>query len=131
MNSVTATVSRIEQESLLHLVYMSSGEVDLTMMALELPKELHVGSVVELGYKPSHVILALEGAEKVTISNKIPCKIISIESGKLVSVIKLDTPVGSIESLITKNSVNALALSVGQHVTALVKASELSLQKVL
>jgi molybdopterin-binding protein len=63
-----------------------------------------------------------------SIRNQIQGTIIRISSDKVMSEVILDTPAGEIVSVITTASIKRLKLKKGQHVTALIKATNVSLK---
>lgn len=131
MNKIHATVSAIHAEDRLHIVEYDAGGIPLLMMALELPERLSVGSRVILGCKPSHVIVARNLKGDISLSNRIPAMIEKLGNGRLLATLFLKSHCGEFESLITRNSSDRMGLAEGMEVTALIKASELSILEVL
>ncbi|GGI20714.1 MAG: TOBE domain-containing protein [Oxalicibacterium faecigallinarum] len=69
--------------------------------------------------------------EKINARNQFKGKISNIIEGTVVSEIDVDTPAGIVTSVITTRSVKDLDLKIGTEVVALVKATEVSLAKLL
>lgn len=69
--------------------------------------------------------------EKINARNQFKGKISNIIEGTVVSEIDVDTPAGIVTSVITTRSVKDLELKIGTEVVALVKATEVSLAKLL
>ena len=65
----------------------------------------------------------------INTRNQFKGKIIEIVTGPVVSEVVVGTPFGTVTSVITTRSINELELSVGSHVVALVKSTEVSLAK--
>ncbi len=130
MNRLKAKVTDIKENQNLHIVKFDSGGAELAMMSLELPENVRVGANVILGFKPSHLSLAKNFSGSVSFSNRIATKIVSIDKGELLAVVKLSGECGRMESLITMNSAKKMGLNVGDEVTAFIKASELSIAEV-
>ena len=63
-----------------------------------------------------------------SIRNQIQGTIIRISSDKVMSEVILDTPAGEIVSVITTASVKSLKLKKGKIITALIKATNVSLK---
>jgi molybdopterin-binding protein len=69
--------------------------------------------------------------EKINARNQFKGKISNIILGDVVSEVDVDTPSGIVTSVITTRSVKDLELKIGTEVVALVKATEVSLAKLL
>jgi molybdopterin-binding protein len=69
--------------------------------------------------------------EKINARNQFKGKISNIILGDVVSEVDVDTPAGIVTSVITTRSVKDLELKIGTEVVALVKATEVSLAKLL
>jgi molybdopterin-binding protein len=63
------------------------------------------------------------------IRNRIPGKILEITSDKVLTEVVLDTAIGQVAAVITTRSINELGLKVGDSVYALVKATNVSVEK--
>lgn len=131
MNRLQAVVTRIEGEQNLHIITFDYEGVSLRMMGLDLPKGLHVNAHVTLGIKPSHVAIAKNLSGELSYSNQLPATIVHIENGKLLSSILVYVHDNEIQSFITFSSCSRMNLQVGDHVTLLIKASELFVLEVL
>lgn len=69
--------------------------------------------------------------EKINARNQFKGKIATIIEGPVVSEVDVETPAGIVTSVITTRSVKDLDLKIGTEVVALVKATEVSLAKLL
>lgn len=69
--------------------------------------------------------------EKINARNQFKGKISNIILGDVVSEVDVATPSGIVTSVITTRSVKDLDLKIGTEVVALVKATEVSLAKLL
>jgi molybdopterin-binding protein len=69
--------------------------------------------------------------EKINARNQFKGKINNIILGDVVSEVDVETPAGIVTSVITTRSVKDLELKIGTEVVALVKATEVSLAKLL
>ena len=131
MSSLIAKVSSIESSERLHIVKFAHHTKTLCMMSLELPNALDKNSLVKLSFKPTHVVLAKDFSGKLSYENILETTVVSIESGKLLSSVKVEFFDTIIEAIITKKSKEKMALKVGDKVLALIQASELFIVEVL
>ncbi|ABR91691.1 molybdopterin-binding protein [Herminiimonas glaciei] len=69
--------------------------------------------------------------EKINARNQFKGKISNIILGDVVSEVDVETPAGIVTSVITTRSVKDLELKIGTEVVALVKATEVSIAKLL
>jgi molybdopterin-binding protein len=64
-----------------------------------------------------------------SIRNRLPGKIEKIVSDKVVSEVVIQTAAGTVTSIITTNSVKRMNLKEGDTVFAIIKATEVSVEK--
>ncbi|MDO9420634.1 MAG: TOBE domain-containing protein [Herminiimonas sp.] len=69
--------------------------------------------------------------DKINARNQFKGKISNIILGDVVSEVDVETPAGIVTSVITTRSVKDLELQIGTEVVALVKATEVSIAKLL
>jgi molybdopterin-binding protein len=69
--------------------------------------------------------------DKINARNQFKGKISNIILGDVVSEVDVETPAGIVTSVITTRSVTDLDLKIGTEVVALVKATEVSIAKLL
>ncbi len=131
MNKFIAKVTKIQSVENLNIVNFDFFSQHLSMMSLELNDKLKVGSIVELTAKPTHIAIAKEFSGNISYANQLEAKIININNGELLSSIKLSCEETVYESVITKNSSLRMNLEVGNKITLFIKASELSIKKIL
>lgn len=86
-----------------------------------------MGSLVKLYFKETEVILSKGSELKISLQNKVPCEIMSITKGLLLSEIALVFGKHRIISIITTNACEQLDLQVNDRVVAMVKTNELSI----
>ena len=125
MNRLEAVVTRIEGEQSLHIIGFDFQGTSLTMMGLELPLGLKIGSKVILGAKPSHLAIAKNFTGEVSYSNQLDATIVHMENGTLLSSIVLEVQQKPLQSFITYKSSYRMNLRIGDSVKIFIKASEL------
>lgn len=130
MNRLCAVVTDIVGEQNLHIISFDFQGLSLSMMGLDLPFGLHVGSSVVLGAKPSHIAIAKNLSGELSYSNQLEATIVSIENGKLLSSIILHVKGVTLQSFITCKSSRRMNLQVRDEVKLLIKASELFILEV-
>lgn len=127
MNRVEAVITAIgSQEGITIVAFEAEGQ-PMKMMALEISGELAVGSAVALGIKASSIAIAKALEGQLSISNRLETTVESMIKGRLLCSVKLRFGSALLESVITSESAERLQLQPGDSVTALVKASELSI----
>ncbi|MGJ0331358.1 TOBE domain-containing protein [Aliarcobacter cryaerophilus] len=126
-----ARVKDIKTIDSLNIVEFDFNNITLKMMSLELHKEVKLESKVKLLVKPSNVIISKNYIEDISLSNQTLAKIVAIENGELLSSISLEIGDTTFESIITKESSKRLDLQKGNIVNILIKASDLSILRVL
>ena len=131
MSKIKAIITRIDSVESLNIVTFDFYGTILKMMSLDLSEEIEVGRKVTLAVKPSHIAIAKEFSGMVSYSNQLKATIHSCDNGKLLSSIKLRIEDVMLESIITLESVLKMDLKAGDEVTAMIKASELSIVDVL
>lgn len=131
MSNIEATIKDIQTVDSLNIVTFDFEGIDLSMMSLELKEEVQIGKRVLLGTKPTTVAIAKDFSGEISYSNQINANIETIEIGQLLCSISLVTNTTTFESIITAKSAKRLNLKQGDNVTALIKASEISISKVL
>ncbi|HTD90021.1 MAG TPA: TOBE domain-containing protein, partial [Burkholderiales bacterium] len=67
----------------------------------------------------------------INVRNQFKGVVKEIVEGRVVSEVVVETPHGLVTSVVTTRSVHELQLEVGSEVLALVKATEVSIAKVL
>ncbi|MEA3353293.1 MAG: TOBE domain-containing protein [Campylobacterota bacterium] len=115
----------------LHIVKFQFNRASLSMMSLELPSDVKINTKVKLSIKPTHIALGKNISGDLSFSNQLDAVISDITNGEFLNSIslKLDDK-NTIESIITKESALRLQLKKGDRVTALIKASDISIGQV-
>lgn len=131
MNIIIATIKEIKNIDNLNIVKFDFHGNTLSMMSLELSEDIKVGIKVKLSTKSTHIAIAKNFSGELSYSNQLKTKIIDIENGELLSSIKIQIEDTTLESIITRDSCSRINLHIGDEVTALIKANELSIVEVL
>lgn len=130
MNILTGTITQILQSGAIMLVDADVDGQGFSALLIETatrPQWLSVGHPVRLVFKETEVSLAKELSGRISMRNRMKCEVVHIKRGELLSSITLRYQKFTIQSAITTRGVDALQLSVGDEVEALVKANEISL----
>lgn len=130
MNELCANVSKIQSIDNLNIVNFDFNGINLAMMSLGL-SNVKVGSKVILSVNASNIAIAKDLQGLLSYSNQLNCTISEIEMGELLCSLELKISNSTINSLITASSAKRLNLKINDKVTALIKASELSIKEVL
>lgn len=118
--SITMVDAEVEGHQFSAILISSEGEYDW----------LKTGNPVSLIFKETEVSLAKGLSGKISLRNRIPCKVISVEKGLLLSRIELQFNGYILTSVITTRSVESLDIKNGDEVEALVKANEMALMEI-
>lgn len=131
MSTLSATVVSIQSNDGLNIVTFALGGQSLSMVSLELDESLTVGSKCLLSVNASSVAIGKNLGGMLSYSNQLSARVTAIESGELLARIVLDISGNHLESLITVASCKRLGLKAEDEVTALIKATEISVSRVL
>lgn len=128
MNQIEAVISSIEKQKELTLIEFDLLEEKLTMIALEVDRKLKVGQKVFLSINPLQVAIAKGKSGELSYSNQLNAKIEEINEGVLLCALTLTLEnMNKIGAIITTKSAKKMSLKKGDSVTALLKASQISL----
>lgn len=128
MNRLPGHITAVDAHGSIVLIDTVVGEKRLTSMLVGVPEEgpaWEAGMPVDLLFKEAEVSLARYLGGMISMRNRMQCTVTGIESGRLLTLVKLDFLGYKIESVITTRSCIALGIAVGTEVEALVKANEM------
>ncbi|MDD2790053.1 MAG: TOBE domain-containing protein [Sulfurimonas sp.] len=131
MNEILAKVTAIESCDNLSVLALHANGHNMRLMALGLNFPLKVGSEVLLGVKSSNISLATSIQAEISISNQLSCSIESLEMGALLCSVRLRFGNVLLRSVITKASALSMQLQERDPLIALIKASDLSIIKII
>ena len=126
-----ARVKDIKTKDNLNIVEFDFNGLTLKMMSLDLNADVQVGKKVKLSVKPTNISIAKNLIGEISLSNQIVATIENLENGQLLSSISLKVHNTILESIITVDSSKRMNLQIGESVTILIKASNLSIAEVL
>lgn len=132
MNSLSGIIDQIEVNGSLSLVGIKVGECEFKSIVVETPDTaefLKINGAIKVIFKETEVIISTDANPQISLRNKMRAVIKSIEKGKLLSKISMDTNAGNVISIITTNAVNQLNLVEGSSVLAMVKTNEVLLSE--
>lgn len=130
MNVFTGEIAAVAVQGSLSLVQVSVGSTRLFAIVIDTPTSasyLAVGTLVQAIFKETEVIIGVGADHRVSLQNKLPGSVQSIEAGTLLSRVTLETVAGKVVSIITTQAVEQLGLREGTDVTAMIKTNEMML----
>ncbi|MDX9744251.1 MAG: TOBE domain-containing protein [Arcobacteraceae bacterium] len=127
MSQLVATIKKINSVDNLNIVEFDFNGLTLKMMSLDLNDDVKIGKKVELSVKPSNISIAKNLIGEISLSNQIVATIQSLENGQLLTSVILKINDTLLESIITVDSSKRMNLQIGEVVTILIKASNLSI----
>ena len=131
MSQLVATIKKINSIDNLNIVEFDFHGLTLKMMSLDLNADVQVSKKVKLSVKPTNISIAKNLIGEISLSNQIVATIENLENGQLLSSVSLKVHNTLLESIITVDSSKRMNLQIGESVTILIKASNLSIGEVL
>ena len=131
MSQFVATIKKINSIDNLNIVEFDFNGLTLKMMSLDLNADVQVSKKVKLSVKPTNISIAKNLIGEISLSNQIVATIQSLENGQLLTSVILKINDTLLESIITVDSSKRMNLQIGESVTILIKASNLSSGEVL
>jgi len=130
MNVIKGEITNIKVDGCLSLVGINVGDTRFSVIIIDTPETvsyLKTGNLIKVIFKETEVIVGKGAKHHISLQNKLIGRVISIESGKLLSKVIIETAAGRIVSVITTNAVNQLGIEEGSEVTAMIKTNEIML----
>jgi molybdopterin-binding protein len=131
MNNLKGKITSIKSHENLSIVKIGIGEYSFTTVVIETAETvdyLKIDNEINVLFKETEVLICLKPCPKISLQNRIDCKIHEILKGKLLSQINMKSSIGEIKSIITSNAVDQLKLKVDDEVIAMIKTNEIMLQ---
>ncbi|RUM45044.1 MAG: hypothetical protein DSY46_03970 [Hydrogenimonas sp.] len=91
--------------------------------------EVTVGQDIWVLFKESEVAIAKDFSGSISLRNRLEGYIEKIVVGDLLAEVTLKVGDDTIVSIISRRACDAMKLKVGDHVTALIKANEMTLME--
>lgn len=129
MNRLPGHISAIDIAGSVALVEVAVGERRYAATLVGAVQEIaawHIGMPVVLLFKETEVSLAKNLSGLISMRNRIPAVVTSVERGDLLTMVRLEVGEYEIGAVITTGSANLLQLAPGDRVEGLVKANEMS-----
>jgi len=130
MNKFSGQIAKVSVEGQLSVVDVNCSGVMFKAIMLETPEsftELVPSRAVNVLIKETEIVLTPEPNPVISMRNRVRGPIKRIDEGQLLCSVVIDTEIGEVESVITRNAVKELALTQGSKVTALIKTNEVML----
>ena len=106
--------------------------ISLNAIVIETPETasyLELNRTIHVLFKETEVILAKDPKMAISLNNRIAGEITALKPGSLFCEVSVNTPAGTIQALISKDSLVNWPLKMGMQVTAMVKMNEIMLQE--
>lgn len=136
MNKLSGRILRVESAGELSLVDVDVGGHVLSALVLDTPESaphLVAGAETAALFKETEVMLARPGLGPLSVRNRLACRVLGRDPGRLVTHFRLDARLASggavVHALVTTRAVEELGLRDGEEVLALVKSTEVSLER--
>ncbi|OQX74427.1 MAG: hypothetical protein B6D59_02365 [Campylobacteraceae bacterium 4484_4] len=132
MNRLKGTVTAISHSGELSLVDVACEGTSLSAFVLEAPEQapfIRIGNDVWILFKETEVSIAKDFSGELSLRNRFESRITKIRTGELLTELTLDFNGTSIVSIISRRSSDRMGLKVGDQVTGLVKANEITLME--
>ena len=129
MNRIEAKITQIQSQGHLSLVSLQVAQVPLQVLVTDVPSSaqyLTMGNRIEVLLKETAIGLSKHSLKhQVSIVNQIPCTIEHIETGEILSKIRVVFGEHALQIIVTTLACTQMQLEVGQSVVALIKANEI------
>jgi molybdate transport system regulatory protein len=132
MNRIEVTIKQVMNSGGIIMVDMETAGLILTALLIDAPNNpgwLKQGNRIYAVFKETEVSIARDFSGKISLRNKIPCRVKRVERGELMSIIHMTFMDFPIQSAITTRSVDMLDLKINDEVTAMIKANEITLME--
>ena len=130
MNSLQGEIESIQAQGALSLVKIMVPGAVLSTVVIDTPATapyLVSSGKIQVLFKETEVIIAKGADLAISLQNRLPGVISSIEHGELLGKLTIETQAGKITSIITTNAIRQLELVQGDRVTAMIKTNEIML----
>jgi len=126
MNRLRVVVKKIDTLEGITKIVASCGNIPLSAITLELPKNIEAGNEAFFVFKETEVGIAKNLSGEISFSNLFEGKIADLTKGKILTKAVIDIGGEEIVSIVTTDAALRLRLEINDTVTAFVKATEVS-----
>ncbi|MEV0415254.1 TOBE domain-containing protein [Streptomyces sp. NPDC050448] len=130
-NQIAGTVTAVTAGEAMATVKvrLEGGQDIIAAITTDAVKDLGIaeGSAVKALVKATEVALATGAVDGISIRNQLAGTVSDVAAGGAMASVKVDVNGGGLTAAITKDAVEALGLSAGSSVVALIKSTEISL----
>ncbi len=130
MNKLVGKINSIHTSGNLSIAEILVNLDILKAVLIETPESapfLKKGETINVIFKETEVSIAKNFSGKISLQNRLNCRIVSIENGELLSKVILDYKGDKLISIITQFAVKDMELNPGDEVAALIKTNEVIL----
>jgi molybdopterin-binding protein len=131
MNRLKGHIKKTSNTNGLSLVEVEVSGLVLQSLIIDTEENpsFRVLDKVMIYFNSSEVIISKKQIEYSSIVNQIPCKIIDINRGKLLSILTLDFNSSEITATLISEKIDELKLNVNDTIWAGIKVNEIILAK--
>jgi molybdate transport system regulatory protein len=132
MNRIEVIIKQVMNSGGIIMVDMEADGLTMTSLMIDTPHNpgwLKQGNQVYAVFKETEVSIAKDFTGKISLRNKIPCRVQQIDRGELMSIIHMTFGDFHIQSAITSRSIDMLDLQKDDEVVAMIKANEITLMQ--
>lgn len=130
MNIIKGTITEIISDNGLSLIYLQCGNQKMKSIVINDEKGksgFMVDSLITIMFKETEVFIGKGWKHEISLRNQFRGVIKSIQKGKLLAEIIIETEIGNISSVITVDATAELTLAPKDKVTAMIKTNEVLL----
>jgi molybdopterin-binding protein len=127
MNKLIGNITSIKTSDVISLIKIIVGDILFTSIVIDTPETLDylkIGNAINLYFKETEIIISKTGDLKISLQNQIPCKIVSINLGLILSELHLMFGAYKITAIITSNACEHLHLQENDKIIALIKPTK-------
>ena len=132
MNSFNGNIKTIQVNGNLSLVLVEvTPKLQLKAIVIDTPETatyLQSEASVAVLFKETEVIIATAEVPQISLQNRIPASIVSVEKGALLTKLKLQSDASVLIAIISTDSASHLELQEGKKVIAMIKLNEVMLR---
>lgn len=131
MNTILTKITKLEKSEGITLVHTSTKGDNFFSFIIDSNSDISpkIGSEIYLIFKESEVTILKGNKAPISIENYFPCTVNEIKESKILSKVYLRYQENIITAIISTDSLKRLNLKIGEKVSALIKATEITLME--